>query len=72
MESSIYQMDFLDNVFGVELGEVFSCTGYFYRVIDFGTVLQVKTVYGWMNCAHPEVIFVYRNKDKITRNIDLL
>ena len=58
-------IDFLDTILGVNVNETFSCGGYFYRVIEFGTRLQVETVNGWIDCAHPEVIAVYQNKDKI-------
>lgn len=63
-------MDFLlDDVLGVEVNEIFSCRGYYYRVIDLGVTLQVKTVSGWIKCAHPEVIAVYKKKDTIIRHI---
>lgn len=58
-------MEFLDDVFGVDVNEIFSCGGYYYRVIELGTKLQVKTINGWIDCAHPEVIAVYKNKEEI-------
>lgn len=58
-------MDFLDDIFDVSDNEIFSCGGCYYRVIELGTKLQVKTINGWIDCAHPEVIAVYKNKEKI-------